>query len=191
MSTLRNKLLAKSINEPFESKSIKVSNTTYHYVSAEDLKTISQALSLLKHNNEKLNNYIKNLSVLPCDNIRCRSKFKYLQGDAIKKVKKIKTLERELNSSRYICVLRQGTTIWFLQKVDLIIFNQSQVLLFRTTEDPNVDKSLCYSVIKSKYKNKTKILDDNRVEFASVADVDAFAEDIRKLFVQNDHETFC
>nr|ANW09689.1 masp6.10 [Malacosoma sp. alphabaculovirus]ANW12340.1 hypothetical protein [Malacosoma sp. alphabaculovirus] len=189
MSTLRNKLLAKSINEPFESKSIKVNNTTYHYVSAEDLKTISQALSLLKRNNEKLNNYIKSLSVLPCDNVRCRSKFKYLQEDAIKKVRKIKTLERKLNNSRYICVLKRGTTVWFLQKVDLITFNHSQVLLFRTTEDPNVDKSLCYSVIKSKYKNKTEILGDNSVEFNTVADVDSFAEDIRKLFIQNDHET--
>ncbi|AKN80686.1 hypothetical protein [Perigonia lusca single nucleopolyhedrovirus] len=186
MSTLRNKNLVKSMQQREQAQR----NQTIHI---EDLRKISQAFVILKESNLKLNRMLKTLSAQYDD--KYKIKIQRLRAIIAKKNRKIRSLRNECflqnttDNKRHILIGRQNSNIIFCTNVSVIDKNKDlKIIVYKLSDDPSVDKSVCVSIAKTKYKNKIVRVSNKQVEFCDTADADNFEEDIKRMFI---HDEFC
>ncbi|ABF47466.1 Chch142-like protein [Clanis bilineata nucleopolyhedrovirus] len=173
MSTLRNKSLIKSMQQQTEPE--------FHTVSVENLKKITRAVLLLKQSNLRLNKMLKHMSMEYEE--KYKAKIQRLRADIAKKNRKITRLRNKIQ--QFICIMRHQNEFVFRTKPPTgneIDESPGMVIIYKPSIDPKVDKSVCLSVAKAKYKNFMLVNNMNTIMFQRTHEADCFELDIRQMF---------
>ncbi|UJZ89075.1 hypothetical protein QKV36_gp127 [Erannis ankeraria nucleopolyhedrovirus] len=189
MSTLRNKCLLKNYNREYNLSEMKNQelftrqqrcNQTKS-ISTEDFKKISKAFFILKNSNEKMEKCIKNMAGYYEREYQMR--LQRLRTLLNKKAKKVQMLRQRLNfTKRYIIVVRDENEFLFYTNATLIKAKHYKVVIYKVSEDPNVDRSVCVSVAKTKYRPQNCNITNKSVFFDNLADADSFEKDLKEIF---------
>ncbi|ADB84368.1 hypothetical protein [Apocheima cinerarium nucleopolyhedrovirus] len=196
MSTLRNKCLLKYLNTNaliLSSNLSEVKNQQKSQqlftkqqqcnqpksISLDNFRKISKAFFILKNSNEKMEKCIKNMA-----NYYEREyemKLQRLRTLLNKKTKKMQMLRQRLNfTKRYIIIVRNKNEFLFYTNATLIKVKNFRVVIYKLSEDPNVDRSVCVSVAKTKYQNLN--ITNKSVYFDDFKNADSYEKDLKEIF---------
>lgn len=153
----------------------------FHTVSVENLKKITRAVLLLKQSNLRLNKMLKHMSMEYEE--KYKAKIQRLRADIAKKNRKITRLRNKIQ--QFICIMRHQNEFVFRTKPPTgneIDESPGMVIIYKPSIDPKVDKSVCLSVAKAKYKNFMLVNNMNTIMFQRTHEADCFELDIRQMF---------
>ncbi|AGR56884.1 HESP132 [Hemileuca sp. nucleopolyhedrovirus] len=190
MSTLRNKILVKHLQERarlcyFSRKGEprQFNDEGLQVVSVEKLKKISKAFLILKESHKKLSECVKSLSRYYERQYEVRlQRLRLLLGKKTRKLQRLKTkFNNDNNRFKYIIIVRRENELTFYTNVNCIKTNNFTIVVYKISDDPTVDRSVCVSVAKTKYGDRANVF-QGTISFDRAEDADSFVSDIKQMF---------
>ncbi|AWW14496.1 hypothetical protein KM620_gp136 [Hyposidra talaca nucleopolyhedrovirus] len=174
MSTLRNKLLVKDLQQ-------RVSlDTDVKIISTRDFYRISKTLYSLTECNKRLTACLKSVSQHYEQKYEMR--LQRLRKVLSKRTRKLNTLQKRINVRKhYIIIVRHDNEFSFYTHVSQIEADAFSVVVYKISKNPDVDKTVSVSIAQTKYAQQS-IVTKNSVQFKQTPDANNFESDLKIMF---------